>query len=74
MGDDIIYSGTVGAAVEGRHARYGSYAISIASKNPKYTSDLDLKVKLVLDLIFSENLKNIKQYSISIFQIFQLHG
>ena len=23
MGDDIIYSGTVGAAVEGRHARYG---------------------------------------------------
>ena len=54
MGDDVIYSGTVGAAVEGRHARYGSYAISIASKNPQYTSDLDLKVKLVLDLVFSK--------------------
>ena len=64
MGDDIIYSGTVGAAIEGRHARFGSYAISIASKNPKHTSDLDLKVKLVLDLIFSK----LKKYK-SIFNI-----
>ena len=29
MGDDVIYSGTVGAAIEGRHARYGAFAISI---------------------------------------------
>ena len=35
MGDDVIYSGTVGAAIEGRHSKYGAIAISIASKNPK---------------------------------------
>ena len=24
MGDDVLYSGTVGAAIEGRHAKFGS--------------------------------------------------
>ena len=36
LGDDVVYSGTVGAAIEGRHAKYGSFAISITSKNPEY--------------------------------------
>ena len=44
MGDDVIYSGTVGAAIEGRHSKYGSIAISIASKKPKYIDDLDQRV------------------------------
>ena len=39
MGDDVVYSGTVGAAIEGRHAKLGSYAISINSRDPKYVED-----------------------------------
>ena len=59
MGDDVVYSGTVGAAIEGRHARLGSYAISVTSKNPKYVNDLDEKVNSVLEFVFSK-LKNSK--------------
>ena len=59
MGDDVIYSGTVGAAIEGRHAKFGSYAISIASRSPKYIDDIELKTHHVLDFIFTR-LKSLK--------------
>ena len=59
MGDDVVYSGTVGAAIEGRHAKLGSYAISINSRDPKYTDDLPLKTQHVLDFIFT-NLQTLK--------------
>lgn len=59
MGDDVIYSGTVGAAIEGRHAKYGSYAISIAAREPKYLDDIELKTHYVLDFIFTK-LKSLK--------------
>ena len=59
MGDDVIYSGTVGAAIEGRHAKFGSYAISIASRTPKYLDDIELKTHRVLDFIFNK-LKSLK--------------
>lgn len=36
MGDDVIYSGTVAAAIEGRFLGYPAVAISICSTNPKY--------------------------------------
>ena len=66
MGDDVIYSGTVGAAIEGRHARLGSYAISITSKNPKYVNDLDEKVNIVLEFIFTKLNSNKAIYNINI--------
>ena len=59
MGDDVVYSGTVGAAIEGRHAKLGSYAISISSRDPVYIDDLPLKTEHVLDFIFT-NLQTLK--------------
>jgi len=54
MGDDVVYSGTVGAAIEGRHAKLGSYAISINSRDPKYLDDLPFKTQYILDFIFTK--------------------
>lgn len=34
LGDDVVYSGTVAAAIEGRFLGYPSIAVSIASSNP----------------------------------------
>ena len=57
MGDDVIYSGTVGAAIEGRHSKYGSVAISIASKNPKHTDDLHQTLEHIIEHIFHKLIK-----------------
>ena len=57
MGDDVIYSGTVGAAIEGRHSKYGSVAISIASKNPKYIDDLHQTLEHIIEHIFHKLIK-----------------
>jgi 5'-nucleotidase len=35
LGDDVIYSGTVAAAMEGRHLRYPAIAISSGSFHPE---------------------------------------
>ena len=66
MGDDVVYSGTVGAAIEGRHAKYGSYAISIASKTPKNKNDMDKNIDYVLDFIFQELTKYKTLFNINI--------
>ena len=57
MGDDVIYSGTVGAAIEGRHSKYGSVAISIASKKPKHTDGLHLTLEHIVEHIFHKLMK-----------------
>ena len=36
MGDDVLYSGTVAAALEGRHLRTSAIAISLASHDPQH--------------------------------------
>jgi 5'-nucleotidase len=36
MGDDVIYSGTVAAATEGRFLGYPAMAVSVTSHNPRY--------------------------------------
>ena len=66
MGDDVIYSGTVGAAIEGRHAKYGSYAISIASKNPRYINDIQKNIEHVLNFVFHELIKHKSIFNINI--------
>lgn len=66
MGDDVVYSGTVGAAIEGRHAKYGSFAISIASRQPKNKKDIDNNISYVLDYIFQELIKYKAIFNINI--------
>ena len=39
LGDDVIYSGTVAAAIEGRFLGLPAVAISLASFQPKYMQD-----------------------------------
>ncbi|MFK7893573.1 MAG: 5'/3'-nucleotidase SurE [Granulosicoccus sp.] len=36
MGDDVLYSGTVAAAIEGRHLGHPALAVSMGSSQPKY--------------------------------------
>ena len=48
MGDDVIYSGTVAAAIEGRSCLYTPIAISIANREPRYTDDINKKLDLFL--------------------------
>ena len=48
MGDDVIYSGTVAAAIEGRHLGFPSIAVSMAEFNPKH---YESAVKAILHLL-----------------------
>ena len=48
MGDDVIYSGTVAAATEGRFLGYPAMAVSIASHAPEY---LDTAAHVVSTLV-----------------------
>ena len=48
MGDDVVYSGTIGAAIEGRFCKKISVAISITNKKPRYLDDIDKKLNLFL--------------------------
>ncbi|HPE80454.1 MAG TPA: 5'/3'-nucleotidase SurE [Gammaproteobacteria bacterium] len=48
MGDDVIYSGTVAAATEGRFLGYPAIAISIASHTPRY---FDSAARVAVDLV-----------------------
>ncbi len=48
MGDDVIYSGTVAAAMEGRNLGLPALAVSIASHRPVY---FDSAAKAVIDLL-----------------------
>ena len=57
MGDDVIYSGTVAGAIEGRFYKYSPIAISIAKKNPQHIYDLKDKVELFLPMIFKKLIK-----------------
>lgn len=59
MGDDVIYSGTVAAAIEGRFCQYSPIAISITNREPKYLNDLGEKLDLFLPKFLGVKLKNI---------------
>ncbi|NOY16083.1 MAG: 5'/3'-nucleotidase SurE [Gammaproteobacteria bacterium] len=48
LGDDVIYSGTVAAATEGRFLGFPAMAISMASHEPQF---FDTAARVVIDLI-----------------------
>jgi 5'-nucleotidase len=48
MGDDVIYSGTVAAATEGRFLGYPAMAISLASYTPRY---FETAAQVAVDLL-----------------------
>jgi len=57
MGDDVLYSGTVAAAMEGRHLGLPAIAVSMDSYEPRY---YETAAKVVVQL-----LKDMKQVSFS---------
>jgi 5'-nucleotidase len=56
MGDDVIYSGTVAAAMEGRHLGYPAIAFSMDAFEPKYWETASKAVKAVLSKIMVQEL------------------
>lgn len=57
LGDDVIYSGTVAAAMEGRHLRYPAIAISSGSFHPEY---YEVAAQVAKDLV-----KNISKLNLA---------
>lgn len=52
LGDDVIYSGTVAAAIEGRYLGVPALAISLAGKNEEhYQTAAEVTVKIIQHLI-----------------------
>lgn len=57
LGDDVIYSGTVAAAMEGRHLRYPAIAVSSSSFHPQH---YDVAAQVTKDLV-----ENIHQLNVA---------
>jgi 5'-nucleotidase len=55
LGDDVIYSGTVAAAMEGRHFRYPAIALSSGSFNPRSYESAALVAKDIVKNITKLN-------------------
>lgn len=51
LGDDVLYSGTVAAATEGRFLGYPALAVSLVGPNPKHFATAAAVVKDVLDAL-----------------------
>lgn len=66
LGDDVIYSGTVAGAIEGRYCRYSPVSISIASREPQFLSDIDEKINFILLHIFGQKYKHKNIFNINI--------
>ena len=49
LGDDVLYSGTVAAAMEGRHLGLPAIAVSLASPQPKHFTTAAAVVQAVLE-------------------------
>ena len=56
LGDDVIYSGTVAAAMEGRHLGFPAIAVSICSFTPQYLESAGQAVKLLISRLQHEPL------------------
>jgi 5'-nucleotidase len=56
LGDDVIYSGTVAAAMEGRHLGFPAIAVSICSFTPQHLESAGQAVKLLISRLQHEPL------------------
>jgi 5'-nucleotidase len=56
MGDDVIYSGTVAAATEGRFLGYPAMAVSIASHTPRYFETAARVARLLVERLGDKSL------------------
>ena len=56
LGDDVVYSGTVAAAMEGRYLGFPAIAISIVSKYPKHLETAATVVKKLVEHLKSDSL------------------
>ena len=82
MGDDVIYSGTVAAATEGRHLGFPAMAVSLASFKPQYFSTAVKAVVVLLrqlsffgkksDIILNINVPDIPWYEVKGFRVTRL--
>jgi 5'-nucleotidase len=82
MGDDVIYSGTVAAATEGRHLGFPAIAVSLASFSPKYFSTAAKAIVVLLrqlsyfgkksDIILNVNVPDIPWNEVKGFQATRL--
>lgn len=66
LGDDVIYSGTVAGAIEGRNLKYSPISISITSREPKYLLDIDEKLNFILSHIFDKKYRSKNIFNINI--------
>lgn len=57
MGDDVLYSGTVAAATEGRFLGYPSIAVSMGSFNPQHFESAGIAVKKLVDILKNKPMK-----------------
>ena len=59
LGDDVIYSGTVAAALEGRHLEYSPIAISLVSgKNANFEEAAKVSAHIFSNIMSNNKIKN----------------
>lgn len=58
MGDDVLYSGTVAAATEGRFLGFPAIAVSMGSFNPKHFKSAGIAVVKLVESLKNKPLKN----------------
>lgn len=58
MGDDVLYSGTVAAATEGRFLGYPAIAVSMGSFNPDHFESAAIAVVKLVETLKNKPLKN----------------
>jgi 5'-nucleotidase len=58
LGDDVLYSGTVAAAMEGRHLGHPAIAVSCAAANPRHYDTAARVIVLLIQRLQLERLAN----------------
>src|SRR5689334_14080953 len=58
LGDDVLYSGTVAAAMEGRHLGHPAIAVSCAAPNPQHYATAARVTLLLLEHLQMQRLAN----------------
>ena len=58
LGDDVIYSGTVAAALEGRHLEFSPIAISLITKDISYLKNAAQSSSYLFEIIIDNKIIN----------------